>query len=501
MRATSITERWTDFFLSTPYDALPPDVVQHAKRALLDYLGVALAGASMPMARIMAEYYRDVGGRGEASVVLAARRIPAVHAATVNGVYAHALDMDDGHRSAAGHPGVATLPAALAAAEMHGASGQELLRAIVFGYEVFVRLGARLNPEHLRRGFHTTATVAPFAAATAAGLLMGLDRDALTRAIGLAGLQGAGLMEVFHDGAMAKPFQTARASAAGLLAAELARRGAAGPRTVLEGEQGFLQAMRGDHDADSLAARLGDDWAIRGVYFKEYAACRHTHAAVDAARLLRDEHALRPDQVERVLVRTYAVADRLCGTTVLPAGPSEAKFSLPYTVACGLAYGHARQSCFTPELVADPSLRALAGRVRVEVDPTLEADYPARRATALVVITTDGRTLRVDIPFARGEPELPLADADLVAKFLDNARPALAAAAAERDLAPDARAAAIVDLVGTLDTRDSCAALFDILAGRRESSNQCGLGASRGPVNPVQIAIDPSGDRRIGVTQ
>src|SRR5215213_6618911 len=117
MHVTSITERWADFFTRTPYDALPPDVVQHARRALLDYLGVALAGRAMPMARIVADYYLDLGGREQASLL---------------------LDMDDGHRAAAGHPGVATLPAALAGAEPHGATGRELLSAIVFGYEVFV---------------------------------------------------------------------------------------------------------------------------------------------------------------------------------------------------------------------------------------------------------------------------------------------------------------------------------------------------------------------------
>ncbi len=118
MRATSTTERWADVFLGTPDDALPEDVVGQAKRALLDYFGVALAGAAMPMARIVADYYRDLGGRAEASVLLDDRPLPAVHAAAVNGVYGHALDMDDGHRLAAGHPGVATIPAALAAAEV-----------------------------------------------------------------------------------------------------------------------------------------------------------------------------------------------------------------------------------------------------------------------------------------------------------------------------------------------------------------------------------------------
>ena len=458
MSVASVAEQWSEHFLNTPFERLPADVIDQAKRALLDYLGVAIGGASMPMARIAASYFVELGGKPEASLILDDRRLPAIHAALVNGVYGHALEMDDGHRMAAGHPGVATLPAALAAAEVHQSSGAELLRAIVFGYEVFVRIGAHLNPAHLKRGFHTTATVAPFAAATAVGVLAGLDAERLIRALGLAGLQGAGLMEVFHDGAMAKPLQTARSAASGLLAADLAARGALGPSTILEGVQGFLEAMCGDRPADDLVAGLGPDidWLIRGVYFKLYAACRHTHAAVDAARLLRDEHALRPEQVDQVVVRTYEVADRLCGATALPSGPSEAKFSLPFTIALGLTVGHAGQSCFTPETVADESLRALASRVRVEIDPTIEREYPAKRTAALDLTTADGRLLKAEVPIARGEPEIPLSQEDIEAKFLDNARLALS----------EDQAHAIIDEVRALDTRPSCRRLLDLMAGR-----------------------------------
>ena len=458
MSVASVAEQWSEHFLSTPFERLPADVIEQAKRALLDYLGVAIGGASMPMARIAASYFVELGGKPEASLILDDRRLPAIHAALVNGVYGHALDMDDGHRMAAGHPGVATLPAALAAAEVHQSSGAELLRAIVFGYEVFVRIGAHLNPAHLKRGFHTTATVAPFAAATAVGVLAGLDAAHLTRALGLAGLQGAGLMEVFHDGAMAKPFQTARSGASGLLAADLAARGALGPSTILEGVQGFLEAMCGDRAADDLVAGLAPDtdWLIRGVYFKLYAACRHTHAAVDAARQLRDTYELRPEQVERVVVRTYEVADRLCGATALPSGPSEAKFSLPFTIALGLTVGHAGQSCFTPETVADESLRALASRVRVEIDPAIEREYPVKRTAALNLTTSDGQLLEAEVPIARGEPEIPLSQEDVETKFLDNARLALS----------EEQARAVIAEVRALDTRPSCSRLLDLLAGR-----------------------------------
>ena len=454
----SVAEQWSEHFLSTPFERLPDDVIEQAKRALLDYLGVAIGGASMPMARIAASYFVELGGKPEASLILDERRLPAIHAALVNGVYGHALDMDDGHRMAAGHPGVATLPAALAAAEVHQSSGADLLRAIVFGYEVFVRIGAHLNPAHLKRGFHTTATVAPFAAATAVGILAGLDAERLTRALGLAGLQGAGLMEVFHDGAMAKPFQTARSAASGLLAADLAARGALGPRTVLEGVQGFLEAMCGDRAADDLVAGLGPDtdWAIRGVYFKLYAACRHTHAAVDAARLLRDE--LRPApgagragrrahlRRRQPPLRRDRPAERPLGGEVQPAVHHRARADRRAR----------RESCFTPETVADESLRALASRVRVEIDPEIERTYPAKRTAALDLTTSDGRLLKAEVPIARGEPEIPLSQEDVEAKFLDNARGALSEEQAE----------AVIAEVRALDTRPSCGRLLDLLAGR-----------------------------------
>lgn len=449
----SVTRHWAEQLSALPFEALPADAVDQGKRVLLDFLGVALAGAQVPISRMVGEYCTALGGRPEATAILQPARLPALHAALVNGVLGHALDMDDGHRAAAGHPGVATIPAALAAAERAGASGRDLLRAIVCGYEVFVRLAAAINPAHLRRGFHTTATVGPFAAATAAALLLRLDVERFVGALGLAGVQGAGLMEVFHDGAMAKPFQVGRASAAGLLAADLALRGGAGPAAIIEGAQGFMAALAGTREAASLVEGLGEEWAIRGVYFKEHAACRHTHAAIDAAAQLVQEHGLRSWEVREVVVRTYEVAHRLCGAAELPAGPAEAKFSLPFTVALGLRIGHARQSCFTPELVADPELRAVAGRVRVVVDPALDARYPRQRPAALDVTTLDGRRLQAEVPLARGEPERPLTRADLEAKFLDNARRALA----------DASARSLIDHVWALDSLPTVGPVVELL--------------------------------------
>jgi 2-methylcitrate dehydratase PrpD len=224
--------------------------------------------------------------------------------------------------------------------------------------------------------------------------------------------------------------------------------------------------MCGERSPERLTTGLGPDtdWLIRGVYFTLYAACRHTHAAVDAARQLRDAYDLRPEQVERVVVRTYDVANRLCGATALPSGPSEAKFSLPFTIALGLTVGHAGQSCFTPETVQDASLRALASRVRVEIDPAIEREYPAKRTAALDLTTSDGRLLQAEVPIARGEPEIPLSLEDIEAKFRDNARVALSAEQTE----------AVSAEVRALDGRSSCSRLLDLMAGRASPAPAAG---------------------------
>ena len=427
---------------------IPADVMDRATLALLDLVGVAYAGATLPVSRIVAQHVADVGGRAEARILVTQARVPAASAAFANGVAAHALDMDDGHRQAAAHPGVAVIPAALAVAEREGAGGAELLRAVTIGYELFVRVARAINPAHLRRGFHTTSTVGPLGAAAAAAVLVGVDADVFTRALGLAGISGAGLLEVLRDGAMAKPYQTARASAAGVTAVDLAAAGLEGPRSVLDGDAGFPRAMAGDVDLGGIATGLGEEWAIRGTYFKGHAACRHTHPAIDAALELRAA-GLRADEVRHIRVHTYAVAHQMCGTDTAPAGPAEAKFSLPFTVALALVRGHAGQSGFTPDTARDADLLALARRVDVVIDPELDAAYPERRGARLEVVLMDGATRTAFVPLARGEPETPFERSDLVAKFRSNVELTLDEGAArelEARILDIARAPVVPDL-------------------------------------------------------
>lgn len=447
-----VAVRWAELAVATGLDDLPADTIDRARAVTLDFLGVLAAGADEPVARLVADHYAAAGGASEAIAVGCPAKLPAANAATVNGVAAHALDMDDGNRAAAGHPGAAVLPAALAAAELSGCSGSELVRAIVLGYEAFGRLGEALNPGHLQRGFHTSATAGSVAAAMAAGVALGNDVDQLAAAIGLGALQGAGLLEVVADGAAAKPLQVGRASGAGVLAAQLARRGLRGPARALEGASGMLAAMGDGAVADLLVAELGERWEIDRTYFKLHASCRHTHPAIDAVLALRGE-GLSADAVESVAVGTHAVGLRLCGGPPDPAGPPEARFSIPFTVALALCEGDASAAAFTADNVADAGLRELAGRVEVALDSELDALFPGRRGARVEVTLRDGGTLTREVLVPHGEPEDPATAAELAAKFDANAA----------RLSADARAE-LRGALGLLEWLPDCGALLAPLA-------------------------------------
>ncbi|MBI2321396.1 MAG: MmgE/PrpD family protein, partial [Chloroflexi bacterium] len=375
-RTQTLTQQLATYAAGLDGGALPPQVLAQAKWAVLDLLGVAIGGADLPFAQTVRGYLAELGGKPESTVIGCADRLPAPSAALLNAVCGHTLDMDDGHRYANGHPGVVTIPAALAAGEVADASGRDLLAAVVAGYEVFVRVATAINPAHLRRGFHTTGTVGPLAAAAAAGRVLGLDAARLAHALGIAAVQFGGLLIVLNDGAPLKPLHPGKAAAAGVLSAALAARGAEGPRAALEGADGYCTALAGVAPDERLAADLGQRFAIREIYFKLYAACRHTHPALDLALDLRLRHALRAAEIDAIHVATYAVADKLTGRTCAPETVSAAKFSLPFSLALAFARGSAGAAAYTPASLADEELRALARRVTIEVDAALDARYP-----------------------------------------------------------------------------------------------------------------------------
>jgi 2-methylcitrate dehydratase PrpD len=417
-----LAEKFADFFYDVGYEDLPEPVVGAAKRSILDLVGVAIGGLEMPFPQMVVDYLGTLGGKAEATLLgHAEKKIPAQNAALGNGVCAHALDMDDGFRYGGVHPSVATIPAALAAGEVENAGGKAIILATVLGSEIMTRLAKAMNPSHLSRGFHTTGTLGPFGATAAAGKICGLTRDQFVWALGLAGLQSAGLLEILHDGAMSKPIHPGKAAMAGILSVEFARRGAQGPASILEGEKGFFKAMADRVNLDELLIGLGDRFFITDQYIKLHAACRHVHPAIDAVLKIKTDHAIRFEEIASIKIATYPVAISFCGTGPLPESPAAAKFHLSFSAALSAYFGDAGMNRFCDETVQNRDIKDLAGRITAEASDRWAGVYPDQRGASLDLTTRDGRRFSVDVALPKGEPENPASTQDLLTKFRSNA--------------------------------------------------------------------------------
>ena len=279
------------------YDDVPAPARELARQCVLDYFGVALAGSGDELMQLLLDEMAEAGGAQQAAVIGHRVRLPALSAALVNGAAAHALDYDDVNMAMPGHPSVAILPGLLALAELKRRSGREVITAFVAGYETACRIGAALQPGHYNLGFHSTGTVGSFGAAAACARLLGLDSAATAMALGIAGTQAAGLKSQF--GTMCKPFHAGKAAQNGLLAARLAARGFTSRADLVECVQGFALTHGPDFSPEAALAPPVGGLHILANLFKYHAACYLTHAPIECARRLREEHRADPRRDRR----------------------------------------------------------------------------------------------------------------------------------------------------------------------------------------------------------
>ena len=419
----SLSSSYADFILSTRYDQLKPEVTRQAKKLILDLVGVSLAGyQTMDFPRLVVQYMAGLGGIPEATIFQTKKKFPAINAVFANAACAHAIDMDDGHRFGALHPGTVIVPAALGAAELCGATTREMIAGVVVGYEVMIRVGAAINPSSLNRGFHATGITGTFGAAAAAASIMNLGREEIVGAFGMAGLQSAGVLQINHDveGAKVKPINPARAATSGLFSCIMARKGAQGPLKIFEGEDGFLKAFTDDVKEEMLTRDLGKTFEICNVYIKFYAACRHVHACVDAALEAFHRHPVEISEIKKISVETYPAAIRLAGIRDVTT-PSAGRFSIPFSVALALAKKRAGAEEYSEENIGNTEIQSLAGKVEFSVGSKWEKSYPNKRGATVRIIDQNGREGSAEVELARGEPENPATWEEIYDKFHVNA--------------------------------------------------------------------------------
>jgi len=416
-----VTSELSRFCAAIRLATLPPEVVERARFLVLDLVGnIVRARHDAESTASFLAATRAIGlAAGNAGVFGDASRYTPGGAAFLNGALAHSLDFDDTHAAASLHPGAPVIPAALAAGEMAGATGADVLAAIIAGYEVTCRIALALPAgEHYDRGFHPTATCGAFGAAAAAARVFGLDAAGVEGAFGTVLSQCAGSLQFLANGAWTKRFQVGWAAMNGLMAATLVREGFKGAAEALEGRHGFLHAYAPKPTPERAVQALGSVFELMNTAVKPYPSCRYGHAGIDAALALRAAHGLQPAEIGGVTLGLPRAGMLLIGQPAEkkadPQNVVDGQFSGPFVIACALASGAMGWDSY--QLLRDPTVRALLPKIRCEFDPEIEAEFPANMS-GKVTIAARGETFVRKVVVPKGEPANFLSEAELRAKF------------------------------------------------------------------------------------
>ena len=399
-------------------------VLHHAKRAVIDWHAALYPGAVVAPATLLERSLAEELGQGDAFLALGKRATTRV-AALINGTAAHTVEVDDIYRDGIYHPGAPTIAAAMALAEAREKDGLSFLKAVVVGYEISTRIGAAMGRAHYQH-WHNTGTIGCFGAAAACSELLGLNERQFAHALATVATFAAALQQAFRMDSMSKPLHAGRAAEAGVTAALAAQQGVTGSLDCIEG---FGKAMGDGPDWEKALATLGSDFHVTKMTFKNHACCGHTFAAIDGALEVKKRLAI--EDIRNIRIGTYRAGLEVAHYEE-PRTPAEGRFSLKYVVATALTHGSVRLAAFEPERLNDPATRALMKKMTVELDPQLDAAFPAQRAARVRIQLANGKSEEHLQPTRKGDPDMPLSDQELNDKFLELAGPVLGAKAEKK---------------------------------------------------------------------
>ena len=445
------------------FDALPDQVIFRTKTLIVDAIGTMLAGSVEDGSRILQNYLRRSESRTDATVVGAAFKGCGTAAALANAAAGHALDFDSIQLSvwpgtAHGiriHPTTPALAAALAVGEPRDISGRELILACAIGIEVGCRVTEAIPPDAYHVAYQSTATMGGVDAAAAAGKTLGLNRDQLMRAMGLAATMAGGLRENF--GTMTKPFHSGRAAEAGVLAAELAQDGFTSAPHILEAHRGFFLAMGGKHDPAQISGKMGTPYFIMdpGLHIKRYPCAILVHPAIAAMIETANAHGLTAQNVARIEV---GVSDVVTSTLNHPEPKTglEGKFSVAFPLAHALIERRLGLNDFTDEKVNDPKVQGLMKKFVVRNDPKLLEGDGNEVTAKLMIELTDGQRIERLASLERGKAQKWISTSELEEKFRQCAARVL----------PDDRAKRAFDFALELDSAKNIHGLMELVGAK-----------------------------------
>jgi len=413
-----VTQKFAQFIVETGFEQIPDEAVNATKRALLDTLGVALAGSIEPSGRIIANFVKRQQSDPKAAVVGSGFRTSAPEAALATGTMAHALDFDDTCQYCQGHPSVPLLAAAFPLAEELGASGKEVIEAYVIGCEIWAKIGSVMTQLHYR-GWHPTAVFGTMGAAAASAKLLHLDVTETEMALGLAGSQACGLTQNF--GTMTKPFHGGNSARSGIVAAMLVKDGFTATRDIFEGHMSFPVAFYGEKDFDLSKAteNLGQPYAVvsPGINVKKYPMCYATHRSIDAMLHLINDHNISPDEVATVQCFVPPRATKLLFYDN-PCSELEGKFSMQFCMAAALTDREVGLRQVRDEKVNHPQIKELMKKVTLSIHPDwIEGESSESQPDVVIVKRNDGREHAYQVDKAKGHADVPLSWDELLVKY------------------------------------------------------------------------------------
>lgn len=424
--APPVTRTLAKFVATHPSRGWSDAVDHEAHRTFLNWVGCAVGAARHEAAQAALDAAAMLQPAAQAAVLGRAERIDMASAALVNGISSHTFDFDDTHLKTIIHPAGPVASALLALAEVTGASGRQLIDALVLGIDVSCRLGNVMYPDHYDRGWHITGSTGQMGAAAGCARLLGLDEGRTAMALGIAASQPVGMREQF--GTMTKPFHPGAAARAGLLAALLAKHGFTSSPKSIEAPRGYVQVVSTKCDWREATEELGSRFEISFNTYKPFACGIVIHPTIDAAVQLR-ARGVRAEDVERIELKVHSLVLELTGKKE-PKDGLEGKFSVYHGFAAGLTFGRAGEGEYDDAIVTREDMVALRRKVVATVDDSID-----EAAADVTVVMRDGRRERVFVEHAIGSLERPMTDADLEAKFRSLAEPVIGAGRASNLIA------------------------------------------------------------------
>ena len=449
------TRQLAQFIANQSYSDIPPDVRGLAKYTIIDTLGCCIAGYTE--AREECEWVvnliKDLGGTPESSVFMNGFKTSPPFAALANGTMTHSIDFDDTHMGSISHFSASLVPTVFSLGERVGADGPRLLEAFVLGFEVGARVGRQMMPSHYKF-WHPTSTFGSLASVAAASKILELDEVETEYALGLAADQAGGLRYCIDKGDYSKSLHPGFAAMKGVMLALLVKKGANGPKGILEYPTGFCHAFSEGPGIEKIASGLGDPYELTSNGLKAYPTILISHAAIQAVLELMEEHGVEDPDIAKISLRTPRTAKGQ-GQNYHPETPLAARLSIPFCVALAVADKKISLTQFSRERLGDPQITDLMNRIEIEEDGTLNEQYPETLASVVEMEVRGKGILKNQVIYPKGNMKNPLSEDDIIDKFRR-----LCSVSIKKE-----RCEEILQRLLYLDKSDSVQPLFDSLRG------------------------------------